>query len=262
MTGTKENWENKNSLRNYPFRVTNGEFPNDVVVDCFITIRSDTNVSPCVSSLNISDRLVSIVLSDAYSGDDICVAFYLIGGENTTMVTPIGTFDTTGYIKFSETIEAPIGKHKYDLGDTVLLDHCFVCIGGHTITSQSVDGVIDDVKGDISLSFGGDFFSELYTRNLELVGVEDVIQVSLGNFTAYGVPCEPAVTTCDCRIPPIRQINNVFPDNNGNITIEGDGIIIIASKTGGVTVSATASSDQICDKDNLPYITGRLKGET
>ena len=262
MIGTKENWADKNSLRNYPLNIVSGEFPEGILCDVSVLIRG-SNVVPYVSSLKIGKGLVSIVFSDVTTGHDIFAAVCPRDGNETVLVSPSNFFDVSGSVKFGNLISQKEGLFLYASGLVMLLNHCFCSIGENVILSQSVGGSITKNKGDVILSFSGGFNSRIYTETLPIEGDVSIVEISLDNPSRFKELCSPTTTVCECLDAPIKQINSVLPDSSThNITIENlDGIVLIEELLRGITVSAIASSNLVCDQNNLPKPGGKLKGE-
>ena len=263
MIGTKENWADKNSLRDYPLVINSGNFPCGIIIDCFVSIWSDSPVRPCVTAVSVGPGLLSVVFSDAISGNDLFAAVGEVGLENIATVIPSSSVDASGYIKFGGFIPITRSITKYELGSVMLLEHCYVNFGNHIVPWAKTQGLDRDILRDLSLSVSGDLKIDSYVVQSDVVGEETVLEFSLNNAGRYKEKCAPPTTICECENLPIKQINTVFPDDtnrNINIVSSSDILQIIAGEL-GITISALAPTKQICPPTNLPQPDGKLKGE-
>jgi hypothetical protein len=261
MTGTISSWTNKNSLRDYPFDLNGLDFPNGIIVDAFLCIGSD-DVIPCVTALNVRETICSIVFSDSNTGADLFACIKHKSQSNWVNVDSSGNFSVSGHVEFGDTDSAPMGLFRFPLGGVRLLDHCFICLGDDVVTSASVDGLTNKITGHLNLRFSGALKASAYYIQSEMVGSETVFDISLSKPSMFLDLCTPRTTICDCDPKPIKRINSVMPDANGNITIEsGNELLTVTTNSSGITVSLEAASNDICPPTNLPHMDGRLIGE-
>jgi len=261
MIGTKENWTEKNNLRDYPFIVSSGNFPTDAIVDVFVSLWSSANTKPCVTTLSIGTNLISVVFSDETTGEDLFAAVGMAGEE--VAVVPASDIDVSGFVKFGNATTTSRSVIQYEAGAISLVNHCFVNFREHTVFSFSSQGLKQKIKGDISLLLSGDFKGEYSNIEEDIIGEETVLEISLNNAGRYKELCHVPLTVCECDEKPIKGINTVLPDEtHRNITIEStmEVLEIIATEL-GVTISALAPTTQICPPSGLPQVGGKLQGE-
>jgi len=251
MIGTKENWTDKNNLRNYPISVSRGNFPQSLLVDAFVTIK-DENIFPCISSVNYTGKIASVVFSDAISGVELFVAMHAVGGTNIAESVISANVDAVGYIKFGSISDVQIGITKYNLGDIMLLDHCFLNIGKPAITSIKVDGNPSEILNEFNFSAIGDFSITKSNYITQLTGEESIYTISCSS--QYNHPCDYKETVCECNHQPIKNINNVYPTNapDRTINIVSSNPLIVTDTNfySGITINAVTKADQMC-KENI-----------
>lgn len=263
MIGSKEVWTDKNNIRDYPLVVNDGVFPTDAIIDAFVVIWSDSVVDPCITTLNVGPRLISVVFSDSISGVDLFAAIGESGSEQEVLITRASDINISGYVKFGKMTSTQKTSTRYPNGSVSLLKHCFVNLGSNVVSYATTQGLDKKIQGDLSIELSGDFETSAYATPVRLIGDETFLEISLKNPSRYVEICATPQTSCECILPPIKQINSVLPDDEGNITIEAlDNIPEITTIPFGVTITALASSNAVCVQPNLPLIGGKLIGET
>jgi len=246
MIGGNIEWQNKNALRAYPLEDSVISFIHDILLDIFIIFQED-DVYPYVSEIIKTPVIVSVSFRCKASGKTLFVA-QKIGKEG--FIHPAPGIDCSGNVTFGDCDNIRDGRYTYDVHSyTSLLDHCYVCIGNPIIKTIAAPGSTR-MSGNVGINFVGSFTQAIEGQYREILGEKNILNVGLGdNKNQFTNLCYPAKTTCECDTKPIKQINNVSPDRNGNITIESKDMIVIIDNSApfsSIYFSAIALPEDKC----------------
>ena len=223
---TLHEWLNINSIRKYPLGDnTISNLPTNFILDMCILVPVDTLCPVSISSIYLTPAIVSVMVKDA---DGTCLGiatgriadapYFAISIESIAQnISGSITFGKEGIDEFIFTYGA--GKHNYD--DLSLCANALNFTGINTVSSLGIPG--QSVYGDVKLEAGNDIALDY---NL----ADNAITVTLLNKKSFVPECR---TNCKdgCATIPIKNISNVLPDVNNNITLEGDGVVVPVSKT-------------------------------
>lgn len=241
-------WLNSNSQRKYPLADasdgvdSSGAFrlPDDFIVDMTMVIPSALVVQPGgFHLLSIAVFAGGAVLTFGYEGSPLAVvsvpsathtrnaSYALVGqgsGFDIAGSVTIGVFDTLNH--------QPAGVF------TFTLEHGRLAAAAVRPSMRGVSGLLVGnaatdalITGDVILVAGRNFKITRSGQELRLdcLAESSALEESCG--------CEnPALLR-----PPIRSINNVFPDAEGRISITGDDCIVFSSEGSTVKVNDLCS---------------------
>lgn len=246
-------WENQNAVRAFPLTDANSEtdvtgnfkLPRDLIVDLIFPVHITAGLDPSlfhIAQLGIFNQ--GIIISIGYDGDIIGTASvpisshvrntpYLLFGQNISY----DFADSIGKIVIGDienTLRAGTGVYTFDVNGARLVPTVIrPDISG--VTSLSFANGTDStgpLSGDITLQAGTNF-------RFVVVGVNTI---RLDAIQGEGLN---AVCGCNNDItdsPPIRTINGVIPDDNGNFTLLGDACLNFEPITNGLGITDTCSA--------------------
>ena len=215
-------FENVNELRMYPFSETaslvdiNGlELPKDVIVDLHMAVPSEGISKVKLTGVHLSQSMVSACFK-AYSGHGTSALSVIVSRDSFKPYFPYrleklaGSEDIGGIVSFGE-IDFPGFPVSYFM-DAEIHQCCIACS-----KPAGLRRIIDprsglSVSGDVKIDFSG--YVEVkrdggeYALSLE-DGAEDALASDL---------CDGTIGS-SCGATPIRTINGVSPDSQGNIVL-------------------------------------------
>ena len=220
-------WYNDNAGRAYPLaegasRVDDDgdRMDDDVLVDLGLVVPPG-HEDVFVSSVRITQRTVSIGISSGSSG-------LLIGTYSRDDIRPLRSFPLTGvvdgvsgWVAFGDSFLRPTAVSTY---------HRFSSPAQSGIERRAVR-VTDALAIPELRKYGGspanvaDGVVRLVAGSGLKIALDDtdpqliVISVQPGQEKRFLSPCTEDADKTKCRVPPVRSISGVCPDENGRITI-------------------------------------------
>jgi hypothetical protein len=217
-------WYNTNEHRKYPIashvstKDNDGDFLPDSLIADLAVVYDDSvpaEEGPYLSSLIIGPEIVTVSVS---------LANAVLVSESFTKPVPIRTalplkansINASGYIVFGIDINDSSETFRFnDASQSGLDPKAARKFSGLPITSLSIDG--DDAEpltGIVSLIAGASI-DIIHEGN-------NIVKISLkpADRQRFLGPCDNAISPDGCGPAPLRKINGVGPDNNGNIFIE------------------------------------------
>ena len=233
-------WLNENSLRAYPLseEATRRDdsdsysLPNDFIVDFVMPVNSALNYIPgnfYVSQITIFGTGITIELS-YWTGSVASVV-----GSVSLQVSSF-TANKTYLLTGENDFEGVVGKLVIGTLDTILLQvgsFTFTLAGGRLEPSV----IVPDMRGITGFRvLDGDDIGELFQGDIAFeagsnfrITKADFSGVTVLTFNA--IDGEGTIAECVCAgdiadIGPIRTVNGVAPDAQGNITLIGDDCLV------------------------------------
>jgi hypothetical protein len=261
-------WSNRNSGRNYPIDsdgavVSSLGFvlPLNLIVDAFIVHGGDPDVAPEIHSINISRNIVTVFIRQhpflqKPSDTTIWMASAVLGKPGRSPITktmePLSP-EISGWIEFGDYMEQPWsgtdqGMHYFNFGVARFCPRAFLAVGLPPVLSISETFADKSLSGDVKFSSSG------YLVNTPIIftdadGVESLgIIFSLSDPSQFLSPCSGGNDSGECASYPLRSINGVLPDENGNITIQMPGMAIIKNL---ITGSVLKDSKALCTRPDV-----------
>lgn len=252
-------WLNQNAQRNYPIAegasmkdVTGTfELPADFIVDLVWPVQASANVQAgnfYVHTVTVFGEGVTITLGYQGLSSSTVGSVSVASGTHTQnqsyFINGVGDFfDSIGKITIGslENISSSSGLYRFDLAgarleSTVVRPNLR---GVSSIVLVNGSDTSDPLSGDIELIAG---------QNIRLTPIDD----GLGNpqIRIDAIQGEGLNQGCDCsgELPasgePIRTINGIAPDANGNFNLQGDDCLNLAAIENGLQI--TDSCSQAC----------------
>ena len=255
---------NRNSLIAFPFKEnssrlsTNGvmAIPNSTLVD-FVLVVPESKASNTIylNRLSLFGQLLTLEFTDDAGKSVTLIAinisihvpytgYYLNGiGEYTSAQGKIVLGNLTDIVAF------PNGVYEFDQTATTLEITCLRPdirgLNGLILVNGDVES--DAIYGDIQFVAGSNFKLEEPvpgTIRLSAISGEGLVVVD---------PCADAIALP----PPIRTINGISPDVNGNFGIQGSACMTFTGSTGLLSITDNCSQ-ACCSCTELEWITDRL----
>ena len=263
MIGSKQDWFNLNSLRSYPLDynspVVSGDgfiLPDSLIVDCMVVAQA-ASFQPYLSSIHFSGSVVTAVFFDLVSNQDAFMAQASISEDYTTAnIISLGSVPVSGRVTFGElgglSVWSKSGIHIFPSASNSLINHCFMACGAPVVGQVGIAA-----SGSLAISVSPQVVNGITTYNIIFY---------LTDPNNYVGPCQPAQTLCDCFFQPIKKINTVSPDANGNINLVVDPALgigfVITSAPGNIILSFSDTIANACNTtQTLPFSDGRLPSE-
>lgn len=224
-------FENVNSLRSYPFQdgcrlVDNlgRTLPQNVIVDLHMFVPVGIqSCSPRVSmtSVHLSQSMVSVCFVSEACGTSGALSV-TVSADNLRPYVPyrleklVGSYDIGGVVTFGE-MELPGFPETYlfDMEDRNAEVHpCCVSAGKPASLRSFIDRRSGNrVSGDVNISFSRHIESSKSGKSFRL-------SLSEGSASELMSKCSGLSESTDiCGATPIRSINGVRPDADGNIVL-------------------------------------------
>jgi hypothetical protein len=217
-------WYNTNEHRKYPLasHVSTKDNDGDVLPDALIAdlavVYNDSvpaEDGPYLSSLIIGPELVTVSVS---------LDGAVLVSESFTKPVPIrqglplkaNSISASGYIVFGIDINDANGAFRFNSAEQSALDpKAARKFSALPITSLAVEGDSEPPLTDIVSLIPGAAIDITHEGN-------NVVKISLkpAERQRFLGPCDNAVSPDGCGPAPLRKINGVGPDSNGNIFIE------------------------------------------
>ncbi len=232
-------FENINSLRMYPFSESgslvdrNGiELPKDTIVDLHMTVPCDldsgfaqepssddmqrSGINVMMSSVHMSSHMISVCFrSDA--GGDVNALSVTVSSRDFMPYTPYmleklnGSTDIGGVVTFGD-LAFPEHPYTYFL-DRAIVHPCCISYSKPAMLRRFIDPRSgESISGDVDISFSGHVISSKDGGYLRL-------SLESGSELALASECAVGSVVNACGATPIRSINGVYPDSEGNIVL-------------------------------------------
>ena len=227
-------FENINALRSYPFvdgtvlvDKTGKTFPQDAIVDvhivapCQFPKTEDNFVQPelphvSLISAHLSKHLISVCFISEFKGKK-CALSATVSGSSFEPYTPVrlekltGSEDIGGVVTFGN-VELPWNHEVYFFDSISVHPECV-----SIFKSPQLRKIVDirsgeSVSGDVSLTFSRYIQAQKDGSNITLT-LEDGADKILAS------ECAKANGYETCGATPIKSINGIRPDSEGNIVL-------------------------------------------
>lgn len=254
-------WLNQNSLRAYPLSETASRqdvsasytLPDNFLVDMVLPVNAALDYDPSsffVSKVNVFGIGVTVDISYWDGATATLVGSLTINAETFThnetfLLQGTGSFEgVLGKIVVGtlDTLLQRPGSYDFDVSGgrieaCVIVPDLRGVSGFRIVVDENDAGILN--QGDIAFEPGDNF----------RITVSDFGGVKVLTFSA--ISGEGTIADCACEgevaaQEPIRTINGVPPDANGNITILGDDCLRIEPKAGVNALALTDSCSKPC----------------
>ena len=273
---THPEWLARNALRAYPLcadspRTSHRGFrlPDDLLVDAQLVLTSPCPQGIFLRTLNVSPRLVSVVLADVASGAALAAATVVVDpaavtGTVSAPLRPVSSRTDTvaGRLVFGPALSAGrfagllaaagAGNHFFDASLT-LANRTLVRTDPFPVRS------LNGAAGDVTVRFGQSFvLAQDTVVNLD-GDTTRVWTVGLADPPAFLSPCASA-TVGQCNAPLVRSINGVPPDPaTGDVRVDFVGFSAVRTVGSSTRVLQLQAGGDLCaGAVALPDSQGRL----
>lgn len=226
MNSTYTQWYNDNESRQYPLldgvSATNdagSTLPTDIIADLSIAVPEAISTSIWVSSVRITDMLVTIGISSATGG--ILVGTYLRSSTVPYRAYPLVPLvdDVTGWVVFGNHLvsQSAVENYRFDRPAQSLVEHrCIRVLDPLPVTDMVKSGAYTTtpLTGLIRVEGGSGIIVEAGTD-----GHTIILRLDPRLASTLSGPCNASATADSCGVPPIRRINGVPSDSQGNIKL-------------------------------------------
>lgn len=227
-------FENLNSLREYPFadgssrRARDGrELPQDVIVDVHLLVpASFENPESWLSGASLPDvRLSSVHLSQQMVSACFVSEFHGVRSALSVSVARasfrpyfpyrleklVGTEDCGGVVTFGD-IAFPSSPETYLMEDAAIHPCCCAIARPPALRRFFDERSGDSVSGDAEIAFSGYILTKRDGKSFSL-------SLEKGADAELASDCANVAGLDVCGATPIRSINGVSPDADGNIVL-------------------------------------------
>jgi len=279
-------WYNANEHRRYPIhdratgRALSGALlPDNLIVDANIWVPRSAGAVIFISSVGISNSLVSVTFAaaqaDAFSGtssSSSAAADFFVPIASVALVKPLTKYVNVkldpiypgvgGWISFGSGVDGVSGSYLFSGAEaTQLLDRVVrlykdipVKSIGRTTVPTALTGLVrlrginNVVTRKDSRTING------VTRDVALIGL-DVSEDGVAKLQEFSGVCghRPQVGTCNTQ--PITEINGVVPDCDGNISLVFEGDVRVGDTGDGIVLDLPVGLSEVCGPspfDSLP----------
>lgn len=263
---------NHNAVRNYPLATsatgidTSGSFtlPTDLLVGLHLPVQWDSGVHPgsfYISRLNYLPASVYLTISCQVNGHpvDVASAAFAFASHQTNLaydLVGVGGFrDTLGYLvvgSLDNLLNQPPGVYDFDLDAGRLdLDTIRPHLRGLSSLQTESDGALSRrLQGAVRLAAGRNFRLEVTSDDAgNPVIVFNAIQ---GEGLSEDCACG------DTSSPPIKSINGVVPDDQGNLNLLGGKCFNITPQQFGLLFENPCSTP-CCGPEALEQVVQQLE---
>jgi hypothetical protein len=242
-------WQNQNSLRNYPFRedcglrpndsagnlIQNGfRLPNHLLVDMVVGVSSAPyDPTAYLKRMSVVDGSVTLVFADRQGADAFTVGATL--GESVKELSGVGSFaDARGAVVFGDLerffSDVPDGLYVFSMSETLVEPTCIrpSAAGVRSIAAVDASGYrTEGLQGDVNLIAGDNVHIRYDKPTNSLI-------VSADPDSGYTDGCECEGT----ENMYVRSINGI---RTSDVTIVGDDCVSVTTENGVITISDTCS---------------------
>jgi len=272
-------WLNANEVRRYPLHDrASGELPDNILVDARLWVPKSAGHAVFVSSVGITSGLVTITFLAAPSSP------FVLGTGASTPFSPLAVVRVSrpvtkfvnvavealypgvgGWVAFGEgaaTLEEGFWRFSSP-AEAQLNERCVTLYDDAAVSGISKAGVSQVLGGLITLR-GESGVLKTYKATREIEGTDhevavvamDLSEDRVSRLQNYTGTCggRPHVNTCRKRV--ITRINNVEPDDDGNIELVFEGEMTVGDVQRGMVVDFPTGLDDVCPEavdDEVPY---------
>jgi hypothetical protein len=247
------NWLNKNSFRKYPFcDYVSTLLPMNFVVNINVVVPQSVYMPLYIKKLSLMPFGFSAEIADK-NGIVVCATTCRILGKDYSSskfvsFIPICTgsiiVSNDGFYQFLESQKNY--EIEFCLLDTEILPSCIETTEEEYIKSISVENYKESILEYLELDFDTNVFYTRKENNVVFVGLKDVTQ-----FESDCRQNSPWYEKKHCRPIEICMLNNVPPDIDGNVVLEGDGLVVLSEEHAGLVVDTpNVSVYDLCNNGN------------
>lgn len=242
-------WQNQNSLRNYPFRedcglrpndsagnlIQNGfRLPNHLLVDMVVGVSSAPyDPTAYLKRMSVVDGSVTLVFADGQGADAFTVGATL--GESVKELSGVGSFaDARGAVVFGDLerffADVPDGLYVFSMSETLVEPTCIrpSAAGVRSIAAVDASGYrTEGLQGDVNL-IAGDNVHIRYDKPTNSL----IVSADPNSGYTDGCECEGTENMY------VRSINGI---RTSDVTIVGDDCVSVTTENGVITISDTCS---------------------
>lgn len=226
---------NYNSTINYPLHenVLPSDIPKDFFVDISILVPETIALPIFISMVYLTSGTVAVKIDDSDS-NTIGMCTSPVGSDVdyfSTNINPV-EFDTvSGTVTFGPGVkrmisENLVGRYELDRSQGELETSCLIFTTTRFVKSILVDDTY--FYGDVKFEAGD---------NIKLEYSGNDILISITNPGTFTPECYIKNDCYPSKCKGILQINNVYPDVNGNIILEGDGLTLFQNIGGKLVLN-------------------------
>lgn len=213
-------WYDNNELISYPLVDDTSGFDHDIIVDLLLHVPGGLG-DVVVSSISVTALVVSVVIS---AGSEV-IAYITVENTPEIIQTPLDLEPVVSGVSGTITLGSGISRRRLRLdGAFAVLPECVIVypLGASDPTAR-VHGI--PLGGRISLVAGAGLEITAETMRIRLqdssivtTTVAKIGLIATNRLVAMN-PCEVSAEADALRTPPIRSINGVLPDLNGNLEV-------------------------------------------
>ena len=248
-------------MRNYPIKdgldrtSTDGIFtiPNSLIVDLTVSSPNASNAVLFVSKIVNTSTYITVEISNSSTSTVVGVFTIIPSADyyaDVVMTAAAASPGSTGLLTVGYTADMaslPSGEFYFNVTDTELLMRVFnpIAPGISSIT------FVDDTGNSIPLSGQITVYAH---SNLQFnqTGSSNTIVLNAGEDLGLN-------KTCDSNGSPIKSINGVIPDSNGNINLVGDTCITTGTAQYAVVINDSCGAP-CAGCSEIATLTTRLAG--
>lgn len=232
-------WFDNNELISYPLADDSSGLDHDIIVDLLLHIPGGFG-DVVVSSISVTALVVSVVIS---SGSEV-IAYITVENTPDIVHVPLDLEPVVSGVSGTITLGSGVSRRRLRLdGAFAVLPECVVVYPlGSSDPTATVHGI--PLGGRISLVAGAGVEITAETMRVRLqdssivtTPVAKIGLIATNRLLALN-PCEVSAEAEALRTPPIREINGVLPDLNGNLEV----VAITIMKTPGEPVVSIVDS--------------------
>lgn len=221
-------WLNQNRLRRYPFiDSAPTTLPDDFLVDVVLVAPNTLTLPFHLARIYLTPGIVSLLFRDT-NDNTVGLASGAItpsGDFLQLAITSVGTL-VSGLVTLGPGLQQLLaaGQSLYEFtpADTEIVTSAVTMLDGAAVTGIGLAGDDTILIGDIAVQVGD-------TIALTVDPVTNAITLSLKNPLDFKSLCFDSCQGGQCKKPAIYTLNNVTPDANGNIVLDGDGTVVVVN---------------------------------
>lgn len=213
-------WYDNNEIISYPLVDDSSGLDHDVIVDLLLHTPGGFG-DVVVSSISVTALVVSVVIS---AGSEV-IAYITVANSPDIIQVPLDLEPVLSGVSGTITLGSGISRRRLRLdGSFAVLPECVIVYPlGASDPTATVHGI--PLGGRISLVAGAgvEITAETMRVRLQDSSIVTVPVAKIGLLATNRLlalnPCEVSAEAEALRTPPIREINGVLPDLNGNLEI-------------------------------------------
>jgi hypothetical protein len=247
--------------------------PTDVLVDAQLAFPAAPGAAAAVLALTVSPSLVTVVFGVAGAGHAPLAAVSLPAPVTPYQAYPVQALapGVGGWVVFGAGALRPYSGRFFTAAQGRLLARCARPYAALPVSSVRQEQFAASLQGLVALLAGPDIevvqeTHVLWTDPSTPSAPTPVIVIRLKDsldqnvFQLYAGSCQHRPESGNCAQTPLRTINDVGPDCNGNIDIDFQALVATATD-GGITLALATSLEHVCGDDGLPSSTGSLPND-